>query len=123
MFSSAKADYLETRLLQNGMSFRKTELRTYMEEDIMMAGSGFSNFIKAFSKLSQESNKLRIRNCLWAGGLEGLIQRFEYTYELRLGKPFRPYKDDRNSWYQWPSKVLQESAQDEVNYRFPKGWT
>lgn len=78
-----------------------------MEEDIRWQ-QRFSNFNKAFSKFSQAVTQAKEKK-LSELETEGLIQRFEYTYELAL-KTLQDYiKDIGIPDINGPSKVLQEA--------------
>jgi nucleotidyltransferase substrate binding protein (TIGR01987 family) len=78
-----------------------------MDEDIMWQ-QRFSNFTNAFSKLSQVVNQAKEKK-LSELETEGLIQRFEYMYELAW-KTLQDYiKDIGIADINGPSKVLQEA--------------
>ena len=78
-----------------------------MEEDIRWQ-QRFSNFNKAFLKLSQAVAQAKEKK-LSELETEGLIQRFEYTYELAW-KTLQDYiKDIGIPDINGPSKVLQEA--------------
>ena len=83
-----------------------------MEEDIRWQ-QRFSNFNKAFLKLSQAVTQAKEEK-LSELETEGLIQRFEYTYELAW-KTLQDYiKDIGISDVNGPSKVLQEALKMEL---------
>lgn len=83
-----------------------------MEEDIRWQ-QRFSNFNKAFLKLSQAVTQAKQKK-LSELETEGLIQRFEYTYELAW-KTLQDYiKDMGLSDIHGPSKVLQEALKMEL---------
>jgi nucleotidyltransferase substrate binding protein (TIGR01987 family) len=83
-----------------------------MEEDIRWQ-QRFSNFNKAFSKLSQAVTQAKEEK-LSELETEGLIQRFEYTYELAW-KTLQDYiKDLGIPDVNGPSKVLQEALKMEL---------
>jgi nucleotidyltransferase substrate binding protein (TIGR01987 family) len=78
-----------------------------MEEDIRWQ-QRFSNFNKAFSKLSQAVKQAKDKK-LSELETEGLIQRFEYTYELAWKTLQNFIKDIGIADINGPSKVLQEA--------------
>jgi len=78
-----------------------------MEEDIRWQ-QRFSNFNKAFSKLSQAVKQAKDKK-LSELETEGLIQRFEYTYELAWKTLQDFIKDIGIADINGPSKVLQEA--------------
>ncbi|WP_339702357.1 nucleotidyltransferase substrate binding protein [Algoriphagus aquimarinus] len=83
-----------------------------MEEDIRWQ-QRFSNFNKAFSKLSQAVTQAKEKK-LSELETEGLIQRFEYTYVLAW-KTLQDYiKDLGIPDVNGPSKVLQEALKMEL---------
>lgn len=78
-----------------------------MDDDIRWQ-QRFSNFNKAFSKLSQAATHAR-KQKMSELETEGLIQRFEYTYELAW-KTLQDYiKEIGIADINGPSKVLQEA--------------
>ncbi|MEB2784426.1 nucleotidyltransferase substrate binding protein [Algoriphagus persicinus] len=83
-----------------------------MEDDIRWQ-QRFSNFNKAFLKLSQAVTQAKEKK-MSELETEGLIQRFEYTYELAW-KTLQDYiKDIGISDINGPSKVLQEALKMEL---------
>jgi nucleotidyltransferase substrate binding protein (TIGR01987 family) len=91
-----------------------------MEEDIRWQ-LRFSNFNKAFSKLSQAVKQAKEKK-LSELETEGLIQRFEYTYELAW-KTLQDYiKDIGIAHINGPSKVLQEALKMKLITDF-EGWS
>jgi nucleotidyltransferase substrate binding protein (TIGR01987 family) len=91
-----------------------------MEEDIRWQ-QRFSNFNKAFSKLSQAVNQAKEKK-LSELETDGLIQRYEHTYELAW-KTLQDYiKDIGIADINGPSKVLREALKMKLITDF-EGWS